>query len=125
MARVLIVDDSQSDRFLMRAILEEAGHELLLAENGERALKLYLRHPLDVIVTDIQMPRGDGLELITALKGLYPDVPIIAVSAHGLDKLEIAQSAGARSILTKPLDRERFIRAVEEATTPQDEGPAD
>jgi CheY-like chemotaxis protein len=45
---------------------------MYVASNGEEALKLYLRHPIDVVVTDIQMPRGDGIELISALKGLDP-----------------------------------------------------
>ena len=94
--------------------------ELYLAASGEEALELYKRHPIDVVVTDIQMPRGDGLELITALKGLYPDAPIVAVSGKGLPKLQVAQLAGARSILTKPIDREKLIAAVEEAAQPLD-----
>ena len=120
MARVLIVDDDQSDRLLLKTILEEAGHELYFAPNGEEALKLYLRHPIEVVVTDIQMPRGDGLELIAAMKGLFPDASIVAVSGKGLPKLQMAQLAGARSILTKPIDRQRLIEAVEEAAQPLD-----
>ena len=118
MARVLVVDDSPSLQLLLRTVLEEAGHELYLAASGEEALELYKRHPIDVVVTDIQMPRGDGLELITALKGLYPDASIVAVSGKGLPKLQMAQLAGARSILTKPIDRERLLKAVEEAVQP-------
>ncbi len=82
MARVLIAEDDDADRLLIETILEQAGHELYFAPNGEEALKLYLRHPIDVVVTDIQMPRGDGLELIEALKGLYPDASIVAISVR-------------------------------------------
>ena len=120
MARVLVVDDSPSLQLLLRTVLEEAGHELYLAASGEEALELYKRHPIEVVVTDIQMPRGDGLELITALKGLYPDASIVAVSGKGLPKLQMAQLAGARSILTKPIDRQKLIAAVEEAAQPLD-----
>ena len=122
MARVLIAEDDEADRLLMRTILEGAGHELYFAANGEEALKLYLRHPIEVVVTDIQMPRGDGLELIAALKGLYPDASIVAVSGKDLAKLQMAQLAGARQILTKPIDREGLIKAVDEATRPPPAG---
>ena len=100
MACVLIVDDDEADRLLMKTILEEGAHELYLASNGEEALKLYLRHPIEVVVTDIQMPRGDGIELISALKGLNPDVSIVAVSGKDPHKLEIAQLATEK--LRKP-----------------------
>jgi CheY-like chemotaxis protein len=112
MACVLIVDDDETDRLLMKTILSDGANQLYLAANGEQALKLYLRHPIEVVVTDIQMPRGDGIELISALKGLDPDVAIVAVSGKDLHKLEIAQLAGARAILPKPLDPERLISAV-------------
>ncbi len=118
MARVLIAEDDETDRLLLKTILEQAGHELYFAPNGEEALKLYLRHPIDVVVTDIQMPRGDGLELIEALKGLYPDASIVAISGKSLPKLQMAQLAGARQILTKPIDGGLLLKAVEDATQP-------
>lgn len=123
MARVLIVDDDESDRLLMRGILQGADHELYFASNGEEAMKLYLRHPVDVVVTDIQMPRGDGIELITALIGIDPDASIVAVSGKSPHKLQVAQMAGARMILTKPLTKERLTDAVEKACMPPDPDP--
>jgi CheY-like chemotaxis protein len=114
MACVLIVDDDETDRLLMKTILE-GDHELFIASNGEEALKLYLRHPIQVVVTDIRMPRGDGIELISALKGLDPDIAIVAVSGQEPHKLEIAQLAGAETILAKPLSAERLLDAVAQA----------
>lgn len=122
MANVLIVDDDENDRLLMRALLGE-GHELYMASNGEQALKLYLRHPIDVVVTDIQMPKGDGLELIGALKGLDPDAAIVAVSGQDPQKLELAELAGARTVLRKPLTRQVLSAAVEEACAPPEADP--
>jgi CheY-like chemotaxis protein len=123
MAQVLIADDDDADRQLMRSMLQPEGHDIYLASNGEEALKLYLRHPIDVVVTDIQMPRGDGIELITALKGMDPDASIVAVSGQDPHKLEVAHVAGARTVLTKPLTRETLAEAVANACRPPENDP--
>lgn len=115
MAHVLIVDDVESDRLLMQGMLEDDGHELFFASNGEEAMKLYLRHPIDVVVTDIQMPRGDGIELITGLKGLDPDAAIVAVSGNAPQRLSVAQLEGARAVLTKPFEKDALRAAVTQA----------
>ena len=111
MACILIADDDEADRLLLESILGEE-HDLHLATNGEEALKLYLRHPIEVVVTDIQMPRGDGIELISALKGLDPTVAVVAISGQRPHKLGIAQLAGAVLILSKPLQPARLLEAV-------------
>jgi CheY-like chemotaxis protein len=118
MANVLIVDDEEADRLLMRTLLAPAGHEFFFATNGEEAMRLYLRNDIDVVVTDIQMPNGDGLELISGLKGMDRDASIVAVSGQTPSKLQIAQLAGARSILHKPFSREQLTEAVADACLP-------
>lgn len=123
MAHVLIVDDDEADLELMRTLLGAEGHSVHVAKNGEEALKAYLRHSIDVVVTDIQMPRGDGIELITALKGMDPDAAIIAVSGQRPNKLQVAQLAGARTILPKPITRESLSEAVAQACGPPDTDP--
>lgn len=115
MANVLIVDDDESDRLLMRSMLSGQGHELYFASNGEEAMKIYLRHPIDVVVTDIQMPRGDGIELISALKGIDPDASIVAVSGQKPHRLNVARVSGARSVLTKPFEPTDLTSAVLQA----------
>lgn len=120
MAHVLIVDDEESDRLLMRTMLVGDGHEIFFAANGEEAMKLYLRHPIEVVVTDIQMPRGDGIELISALKGIDPDASIVAVSGKEPHELQRAQLAGARSILRKPLSKDDLRAAVTLACQPEE-----
>jgi CheY-like chemotaxis protein len=124
MARVLIVDDEESDLVLLKSILE-GEHELHVARNGEQALKLYLRHQIDVVVTDIQMPRGDGIELISALRGLNPEAAIIAVSGQTPHKLGIAQMAGAAAILSKPLIPKLLLEAVAKATPQAEDDSTD
>lgn len=122
MARVLIVDDDESDLLLLESMLEE-GHELHTAVNGEEALKVYLHQDIDVVVTDIQMPHGDGIELITAIKGLDSDAPIIAISGQKPHKLGIAQMAGATAILSKPVNPRLLRDAVAKAVGEEGAGP--
>ena len=115
MARVLIVDDDESARLFEASILETAGHDLIFAKNGEEALRAFLRKNPDVVITDLAMPYGDGLELIEALTGLNPDIPIIAVSGTGPSMLGTAQMIGARATLAKPVTPSGLLAAVEEA----------
>ena len=113
MARVLIVDDDEMDRLLMRKILGGAGHELFFAKNGEEGIKAYLRSGIDVIVSDIEMPDSDGLELIEAVTGMGMDVHIVVVSGKGAHLLAAAKGAGAHITLAKPLDPQALLKAVE------------
>jgi CheY-like chemotaxis protein len=115
MARVLIVDDDQDARMLQRRILEDVGHELFFAANGEEAMKLYFRKQIEVVVTDLQMPRGDGLELIDAIKGINPDAAIIAISGSAVDQLGTAQVLGAQTTMSKPVDPQELVDAVASA----------
>lgn len=120
MARVLIVDDDESDLLLLESMLKDE-HELHLASNGEDALEVFLRNDIDVIVTDIHMPRGDGIELITAIKEVDSTAPIIAISGQKPHKLGIAQMAGATAILSKPLNPVLLRGAVARAARRQDD----
>ena len=115
MAKVLIVDDDEQARLLERHILESAGHELFFAKNGAEAMRLFMRKTPDVVVTDLQMPGGDGIELIEALVGMFPDVKIIAVSGKGTEVLNTAKMMGARTALPKPVDPQVLLDAVAEA----------
>jgi CheY-like chemotaxis protein len=122
-ARILIVDDEQMERIKMAAILEEAGHELYYAKDGQVALEahnhgVYYYNPLDLVITDIAMPRLNGLQLIRELRKRGRDVPIIAVSGVSADQLDLAENFGANFILYKPIDPEEFAATVEKALIP-------
>ncbi len=112
MARILIVDDEEHDRLLPQQILERAGHETVLASDGEEALDLYRDSAVDVVVTDLQMPRVNGLELIRALRALSPPPAIIALSGAGYAQLRTAQAAGADATLNKPVDPQGLLTAI-------------
>jgi chemosensory pili system protein ChpA (sensor histidine kinase/response regulator) len=113
-ARILIVDDAESDRVLEQAILERHGHETFLAADGEEALRKYQLKGIEVVITDLQMPVMHGFELITVLRDFSLQPSIIAVSGTGPDQLHMANALGAKFTLRKPLDPERLIAAVEQ-----------
>jgi len=115
MARILIVDDEEADRLLQRSILEGAGHQLYFAHDGEDAVRTYMRRGIEVVITDLKMPNVDGLELITVLTEFIPAPPIIAISATGPEQLTMARALGAMTTLSKPIDREELLSAVETA----------
>jgi len=102
MARVLLVADSTVDRHVAQEILQAADHEVFLASDGRQALELVRKQPPDLIVTDLQMPNLDGLELVTSLQIESPSIPVILMTAHGSEDLaNQALRIGATSYVPK------------------------
>ncbi len=102
MARVLVVEDSATQASELRFLLEDAGFDVEVAGDGMAALESLKRGLPKIIVTDLQMPRMDGLALVKAVKSEYPSVPIVLITAHGSE--DIAASAlrsGAASYVPK------------------------
>ena len=120
MARILIVEDAESDRTLLGAILEAEGHEVFFAEDGEEALSEYGGQAIDVVITDLQMPNVHGLELITLLMDSTPRPAIIAISGTGADQLAMAQALGAMVTVRKPVIRSELLSAVAMAVSEMD-----
>ena len=111
-ARILVADDDEADRQLIQAILERAGHETVLVEDGEKALSACRSERFDVVIADLQMPKVHGFELITALRESDQPPPIIAVSGTGHHQLAIADALGAKFTLSKPADPDALLTAV-------------
>ncbi len=102
--RILVVDDGPTTRELMRTILTAAGYQVITAEDGEDALQKLVTTSVDAIVTDVQMPRMDGISLIRRLRAdsRWKDVPIIIVSIQsGPDDIQRGLEAGANAYVTK------------------------
>ena len=112
MTRVLIVEDEQTDRVILGSIVEGMGHVVYFASDGEQAFKIYMRSSIDVVVTDLVMPHVSGIEFIVELKTLFPDAPIIAVSAQGPEMLAEAENKGASLALSKPVDPKELLDAI-------------
>ena len=114
-ARILIVDDDEPDRMILSTILEHAGHETFCAEDGEEALRECSGKAIEVVITDLQMPKVHGLELISMLRDLSPRPAIIAISGTGSAQLDMAQVIGAEATLSKPVDHAALLSAVTKA----------
>lgn len=121
MARILIVDDDESDRLFERSILEDAGHTLYFAPDGAVALQIYREHAIDVVITDLHMPHVNGLRLIRELKDLHPDALVVAISGVSADQLDLAADLGAARTLFKPVLAPLLIDTVEAVLTAAEE----
>ena len=115
MATILVIDDQEPLRKLLRTVLEGAGHEVTEAPNGRLGLAAYRERPADLIITDILMPEMNGLDLILELTRAVLDVKVIAMSgAHDTENaLDAAKLLGARHTLHKPFSMETLLKTVE------------
>jgi CheY-like chemotaxis protein/anti-sigma regulatory factor (Ser/Thr protein kinase) len=102
MGSILVVDDSLTQAQQVVLLLEEAGYTVATAGDGAAALALLAREEPDVVVTDLQMPGMNGLELVEAMRTDYPLVPAILMTAHGSEEIAIqALRQGAASYVPK------------------------
>jgi CheY-like chemotaxis protein len=115
---ILVIDDDETIRELLRAILEREGYRVLDAPDGDKGLKQFTETPTDLVITDLIMPGKEGIETIRDLRRKFPDVKIIAVSGGGRigpdSYLKMAKGVGALRTLSKPFDRTVLLKAVEE-----------
>ena len=117
MAHVLIVDDELNIRRVLAAMLKRDGYEVTAAADGEQALAVMARAPIQVVVTDLVMPKLDGLALLRRVAADYPDVPVIVITAHGtVDSAVAALKAGAFDYITKPFEQEELKKVIAKAT---------
>ena len=115
MAQILIIDDEEKFRHVLKEILEFAGHEVLEANDGAEALKVYSSFRAELVMTDINMPGKDGIETIMELRREYPGVKIIAMSGGsvGNSRIEMAKYLGADRTLDKPFYTREILDAVD------------
>lgn len=118
MNNVLIVDDSDDVRLTLSIILEDAGYDVLEAENGRQAISAVQSSQPDVILMDIEMPVLNGLVALSVLKAdtKTREVPVVMMSANSQrGTINKALAAGAASYVTKPFHLEEIVQAVETA----------
>jgi two-component system chemotaxis response regulator CheY len=115
MARILSVDDSRTIRDLVSTILKAEGHEVVVAEDGMKAMEIARTETFDLVLSDINMPVMSGISLISKLRNLagYEYIPIVMLTTEGGDyKKNKAKISGATGWLQKPFTPERLVTAV-------------
>ena len=118
MPRILIIDDDEVIRTLLKRALEGEGFEVSLAPDGRQGLKLFRQKGADLVITDMIMPGKGGMETIMELREEWPEAKIIAIS--GGDSLgpqpylEVVEGFGAVRIFSKPFDVQELLKAVKE-----------
>jgi len=120
-AHLLIVDDELNIRRVLVAMLKREGYETTAAADGEQALAVLHRSPVDVVITDLIMPKLGGLELLKRVGTEFPDVPVIMITAHGtVDTAVEAMKAGAFDYITKPFEQDELKKVIVKATRARD-----
>ena len=118
MPSVLVVDDEDQLRQLIREILEQAGYQVTEARDGKEAVLQYRLAPADVVIMDILMPEQDGLETTSTLRREFPNVKIIAITGSSemigiLSFLDVAKMLGAHRVLQKPFEMQTLLDTVQ------------
>ena len=115
-ARVLVVDDEKSMRDLLSITLEKEGYEVLTAAGGEAAIEALRRDATDAVITDLRMPKVDGLQVLRAAKEISPDVAVIVITAVASTETAVeAMKLGAYDYITKPFKLDEVSLIVRNA----------
>jgi len=118
MPRILLIDDEEPLRTLLRTTLERAGYEVIEASDGQMGLQLLAESSVDLVITDLVMPEKEGLETILELRRQNGSAKIIAISGGGRINpkvnLVIAEKFGALRTLAKPFSQQEILDAVAE-----------
>jgi two-component system, cell cycle response regulator DivK len=122
---VLIVEDHEDTRFMIKTALQMRGYSVLEAENGEEAIRIAESERPDLIIMDTSLPRVDGVSATRYLRvcGGLQNVPIILVSGFtDLGSIRDSFEAGCNSFIAKPFDLDKFNETVARLIYPQNEG---
>jgi DNA-binding NtrC family response regulator len=115
MKKILVVEDEESVRFILKQMLEMGGYSVEAANNGQEALEKLKSGRFDMLVTDINMPIMNGVELFNKTREEFPGMPVIFVTAHGKDKIVIeAMKVGLADYIEKPFKMDYVLKTVQE-----------
>lgn len=118
MARILLIDDDDTVRTVLRLTLVHFSHTVIEARNGKEGLRLFPHANVDLVITDIVMPEKEGFEVLIELRSRHPTMRVIAISGGGhggaVDYLRVAKLLGAAKVLAKPFSSDALMAAVDE-----------
>ncbi len=113
MAKVLLIEDDKNMQDLVSHYIRSAGHSVVTASDGEVGLSTFQADTFDIVITDILLPKRDGIQLIEQMLAERPKLKIIAVSAGGMVEpeayLDTARNLRANATITNPFDKETLI----------------
>ena len=113
---VLIVDDEEAMRHLLSVVLRDHGYEVRAVSNGEEALRELAARDYDLVLSDVRMPRMDGLQLLAAIQREHPDLTVIVMSAYGTHDTAVeAMKAGAYDYVSKPFRPDEVLLVLQKA----------
>ncbi len=117
-ARILVVDDDAVGRYTLRALLEEEGLAVEEAADGEVALQRLTQSEFDLVISDLRMPKLDGMELLRRTQALTPPPRIILLTAHGSERHAVeAMKLGALDYFRKPFEVDEVLTVVRRSIT--------
>jgi CheY-like chemotaxis protein len=124
MAQILVIEDHDEVRHLVKEMLTRVGHKVEDAPNGAVALRMLEELPADLIITDIFMPEKEGVETIREVKKRFPEIRILAMSGgvgvmDSSYALRLAKGFGADRTLPKPITRSQLLAAVDSLLNPE------
>ena len=124
MAKILVIEDVDAGRRAIVSVLQTlGGHDVITASDGQMGLEVLEKETVDLTVTDIWMPKEDGISFLQKAKERYPTMPVIVVTGGGPNfppielSASIMESHGADQVLIKPFDDEDLLAAVAKLTT--------
>ena len=116
MEKILVVDDELNMRLVLKALLSKEGYNVATASDGMEALKILKSGDVEVIVTDMKMPKLDGMGLLARVIRDYPSIPVIIITAHGTIAAAVdALKKGAFDYITKPFERDELQHIIRKA----------
>ncbi|HYY94510.1 MAG TPA: sigma-54 dependent transcriptional regulator [Pyrinomonadaceae bacterium] len=116
MSDILLVEDKESLRRVLRLTLESAGYSVAEAEDARAAAQALAREPFRLVLTDLRMPHGSGLDVLRASKEVNPEAPVVLMTGYGsVDEAVQAMKDGAHDFLQKPVDSNHLLLLVERA----------
>ena len=119
MARIMVVDDEEDLRAVLRLMLERHGHEVQEAENGAQAIAALRLQSYDLIITDVLMPEEDGIAVAKEVPKLLPNAKVLAISGGGAAlpanwSLKVMEMFGVNAALHKPFEEKDLMKVVDD-----------
>lgn len=111
--RILVIDDERPVRNMFRSVLQQLGHDVIEAEDGDRAAQLIQCEQPALVLLDLHMPKTDGIATLDAIRASDPNIPVVIVTGDGdWERVRVAMEHGASEYVTKPLDLQELELCV-------------